>query len=184
MHRKDQAKYILHNSGLLRELQKYGAVHVIGSYKMDLMAWNDLDIYVENDAMCRKKLYQLTSYILGRFMPVWYEAKEEKNELGALAWFHGFEFYLEDVLWNVDIWFFDNPTIQKAEKYCATVSEKVQKDQTLRTAILNIKQDLIGRHLYPSAPYTSMDVYDAVLNQGVRNTEEFLTVYAAGRKGL
>lgn len=77
MHRKDQAKYILHNSGLLRELQKYGAVHVIGSYKMDLMAWNDLDIYVENDAMCRKKLYQLTSYILGRFMPVWYEAKEE-----------------------------------------------------------------------------------------------------------
>lgn len=82
MHRKDQAKYILHNSGLLRELQKYGAVHVIGSYKMDLMAWNDLDIYVENDAMCRKKLYQLTSYILGRFMPVWYEAKEEKMSLG------------------------------------------------------------------------------------------------------
>lgn len=101
-----------------------------------------------------------------------------------MAWFHGFEFYLEDVLWNVDIWFFDNPTIQKAEKYCAAISEKVQKDQTLHTAILNIKQDLIGRHLYPSAPYTSMDVYDAVLNQGVRNTEEFLTVYAAGRKGL
>ena len=54
------------------------------------MAWNDLDIYVENDAMCRKKLYQLTSYIFGRFMPVWYEAKEEKNELWALAWFQGF----------------------------------------------------------------------------------------------
>lgn len=44
------------------------------------MAWNDLDIYVENDAMCREKLYQLTSYILG--MPVWYEAKEEKMSLG------------------------------------------------------------------------------------------------------
>ena len=89
MHRKDQAKYILHNSGLLRELQKYGAVHVIGSYKMDLMAWNDLDIYVENDAMCRKKLYQLTSYILGGLCLSGTRQKKKKMNLGLclVSWF-------------------------------------------------------------------------------------------------
>lgn len=140
VNREEQANHILYDLGLLNELNKYGTAHIIGSYKMDLMAWNDLDIDVENDAMTLDKLHNLTKFILDNFNPTWYEAKEEVNERGNKVWFHGFEFYLDNELWNVDIWFLDKDTIEKAEKYCDDISAKVKDNKQLRTAIIEIKQ--------------------------------------------
>lgn len=57
---------------------------------MDMMAWNDLDIDVENDKMSLDKLYSLTDYIIKTFHPVWYEAKQEliyKNTIFCRARF-------------------------------------------------------------------------------------------------
>ena len=33
----------------VKRLEEIGKPHIIGSYKMDMMAWNDLDIDIEND---------------------------------------------------------------------------------------------------------------------------------------
>jgi len=49
MTKREQADYILYDMGLLCELKKYGTPHIIGSCRMDMMAWNDLDIDIEND---------------------------------------------------------------------------------------------------------------------------------------
>ena len=73
---REKADRILQDTGLLGELSKYGDVHPIGSYRMDIMAWNDIDIDVKNDGMSLEKLYALTRYVLETFRPVWYEAKE------------------------------------------------------------------------------------------------------------
>ena len=78
--RKDTADYILHDRGSLTELAKYGKVHPIGSYRMDMMAWNDLDLDVENDNMSLEKLHRLTSFILEKFHPVWYEARRRSPQ--------------------------------------------------------------------------------------------------------
>ena len=43
---------------------------------MDMMAWNDLDIDIENDNMSLEKLYELSVFIINTFHPLWYEAKE------------------------------------------------------------------------------------------------------------
>lgn len=82
MNRLEHANRILYDLGLLGELNRYGKPHLIGSVKMNLMAWNDLDIDVENHSMSLDKLYQFTNYILNNFKPTWYEAKEEINEQG------------------------------------------------------------------------------------------------------
>lgn len=174
MNRAEQADHILYDLGLLNELNKYGKCHIIGSYRMDLMAWNDLDIDVENDAMSLDKLHQLTKFILDNFNPTWYEAKEEINEQGNKVSFHGFEFYLDNELWNIDIWFLDKDTIEKTEKYCDDISKKLNDNEQLRTAIVEIKQELIKRNLYSFDRYTSMDVYDAVFNKGIRKADEFI----------
>lgn len=174
VNRLERANYILYDLGLLNELNKYGKSHIIGSYKMDLMAWNDLDIDVENNSMSLQKLYQLTNYILNNFNPTWYEAKEEINEQGNKVWFQGFEFYLNNELWNVDIWFLDKDAIENAEKYCDDISEKIKHNKQLSNAIIGIKQELIKRDLYSFDKYTSMDVYDAVLNKGIINFDEFI----------
>lgn len=174
MNRLEQANHILQDCGLLNELKKYGTPHIIGSYKMNLMAWNDLDIDVENESMSLDKLYQLTKFILDNFNPIWYEAKEETNEQSNKVWFHGFEFYLDNELWNIDIWFLDKDTIEKAEKYSKDISDKVTDNEQLKTAIIEIKEELINRNLYSFDKYTSMDVYDAVLNKGIMNVDEFV----------
>lgn len=177
MNRAKQANYILQDQGLLNELKQYGTPHIIGSYKMDLMAWNDLDIYVENDLMSLNKLHNLTKFILDSFNPTWYEAKEEVDKQGSKGWFQGFEFYLNKELWNVDIWFLNKYEIEKAEKYCDNIAKKVNNDERLRTAIIEIKQELIKRDLYSFDKYTSMNVYDAVLNQGILNVDGFIKDY-------
>lgn len=173
MNRLEQANHILYDLGLINEVNKYGTTHLIGSYRMDLMAWNDLDIDVENDSMSLEKLHRLTKYILNHFNPTWYEAKEEINEDGNQVWFHGFEFYLNNELWNIDIWFLDKETIEKAEAYCDDITKKINENKQVRTAVIQIKQDLIKRNLYSFNKYTSMDVYDAVFNNGVMNIDDF-----------
>lgn len=182
MNRLEQANRILYDLGLLNELNTYGKSHLIGSVKMNLMTWNDLDIDVENDSMSLEKLHQLTNYILNNFNPTWYEAKEEINEAGNTVWFHGFEFYLDNELWNVDIWFLDKDSIEKAKKYCDDISAKVKENEKLRTAIIDIKQELIKRNLYSFDKYTSMDVYDAVLNNGIKSTDDFIEKFIKSKE--
>ena len=172
-----RAQRILVNTGLLDRLKAIGVPHVVGSCRMKMRAWNDLDIDIENGAMNREKLYALTGYILQTFSPVWYEAKEVVNDEGKTVWFHGFEAVVEGELWNFDLWFFDEETIVKAEAYCDSVADRCEALAGSREAILSIKQELICRELYSFEKYTSIDVYRAVLEQGIYTAEEFLDQY-------
>lgn len=173
--RKETADYFLYDCGLWEELKKYGKPHIIGSYRMDMMAWNDLDIDIENDNMSIEQLYQLTSFILDRFHPTWYEAKQEISEDGERVWFHGFETMITGEVWNFDLWFFSKRKIEAAEKYCDDIAQNTTSFQKER--IIQIKEQLIARNLYSFEKYTSMDVYQAVINQNVDSIEDFLQYY-------
>ncbi len=162
---------------MLEILKKYGVPHIIGSYRMDLMAWNDLDIDIENDSMSLESLYELSEYIIQTFRPVWYEAKEERRENGETVWFHGFETMCTGELWNVDLWFLSRQEIEKAENFCDEIAEKVLRSPQLGDSVICIKQGLQARRLYAFNQYTSMDVYRAVLEQGITDTDDFLENY-------
>lgn len=172
---RERADHILRDLGLLEELKKYGEPHPIGSYRMDMMAWNDLDIDIENSAMSLERLYELTGFVLKTFRPFWYEAKEEITGEGRTVWFHGFEAMIDGERWNFDLWFFDQETIDKAEAYCDGIAAKVsplQKEQ-----ITAIKRELIERGIYHFERYRSIDVYKAVTELGVGTVEELLKKY-------
>lgn len=177
MTRREQADYILYECGLLEELRRYGTPHIIGSYRMNMMAWSDLDIDIENDDMSLDRLYRLSGYITERFHPTWYEAKEERNSENKTVWFHGFEAVIEGELWNVDLWFFDRETIGRALDYCDRTAMKAGKQPGSAEKIIQLKKDLIARGLYSFERYTSMDVYEAVLNQHISHVEDFLNNY-------
>lgn len=110
---------------------------------MDMMAWNDLDIDIENQDMSQEKLYELTAFIIERFHPVWYEGKEEINEKGKKVWFLGFETTITGELWNVDLWFFDRDTIRDAEAYCDNKSMDVYR-AVMEHNVKNIEKLLAG----------------------------------------
>ena len=65
---KIQADRILYEFGLLKKIEEIGNAHIIGSYRMDMMVWNDLDIDVENDAMSLDRLYELSAFITNTFI--------------------------------------------------------------------------------------------------------------------
>ena len=96
--RKLKAEKILYDMGLIDRLELIGEPHIIGSCRMNMMAWNDLDIDIENQSMSKEKLYELTAYIMKTFSPTWYEAREEMNDEGKTVWFHGFEAIIEGEL--------------------------------------------------------------------------------------
>lgn len=172
---KRNADYLLYECDLLNELQKYGVPHIVGSYRMDMMAWNDLDIDIENDTISLDRLYNLTTYIINTFHPTWYEAKEELTAEGKKVWFHGFETMITGELWNIDLWFFDKQTIDDAERYCDAIAER--SNQSQKEIMIDIKQELISRGLYCFEKYTSMDVYRAVMEQNRMDIDEFLSNY-------
>lgn len=174
---KEQAGHILYDCGLLEELSRYGTPHMIGSYRMDMMAWNDLDIDIENENMSLDKLYRLTQFILDKFHPVWYEAKEEINSENKVVWFHGFEAFIGNELWNVDLWFFDKDTIKLAEEYCDRIVAQVKESPESKEQIIRLKKELIARKLYSFYQYASTDVYHAVLNEHIADIEDFLANY-------
>lgn len=175
--RKNEANRILYEFGLLDCLQKFGNPHMVGSYRMDLMTWNDLDIDVEYDEMSLNKLHHLTAFILQTFQPTWYEAKEEKRTSGETVWFHGFETIITGELWNVDIWFFSKSEIENAELFCDKVQKQTLQNTQYRKAIMDIKTALQKKNLYGCHAFSSMDVYHAVLDENVLTVEKFLQTY-------
>ncbi|MDD4797198.1 MAG: hypothetical protein PHO66_05475, partial [Eubacteriales bacterium] len=147
-----------------------------GSYAMDVMAWNDLDIDVTNEHMDMEKLYGLTAAILQKFKPLWYEAKRQIQDGGKTVWFHGFETEVTGALWNVDIWFFDDETIRGVDAYCRkTGAEILAKNK--RADVIALKRALLDKGLYGFGQFTSMDVYDAVFKQGIGTADAFLARY-------
>lgn len=168
------ADKLLYEYGLWDKLNNLGKAHIIGSYRMDMIVNNDLDIDVLNTEMSNKKLYELTKYIIDTFNPVWYEAKQEVNEAGKTVWFHGFETTILGELWNIDIWFFDEETIDKAKAYCDNICEKIKNNIDKKEAIISIKKELINRKLYGFDKYRSVDVYSAVIDENVSTAYEFL----------
>jgi hypothetical protein len=173
--RKTAADRLLYELGLFDKLAEIGKPHIIGSYRMDMMAWNDLDIDIENEAMSLEKIYELSTFIINTFHPVWYEAKEEVNDDGKKVWFHGFETMITGELWNVDLWFFDKETIAEAENYCDNIADNTSQAQ--KDTIVSIKSELIERGLYSFEQYKSVDVYKAVMESNVRNVDEFLMLF-------
>ena len=172
---RKNADRILYEYGLLDMLKPLGTPHIIGSYRMDMMAWNDLDIDIENDGMDLEKLYQLTGAILKVFRPSWYEAKEERTAEGKTVWVHGFEAVVSGELWNVDLWFFDQETIRSAEEYCDSIARTASAAQ--KEQIITLKQELIRRNIYSFDKFHSMDVYRAVLDMNIQTIEEFSERY-------
>lgn len=176
--RQAQVHKILYECGLLSALSQCGRPHIIGSCRMDLMVGNDLDIDIENESMTTERLYALTAYILNTFHPTWYEAKDEQNAEGSTVWFHGFACFIDGALWNIDLWFLDRKEIERAKAYCDGISEQIRLHPIYRERILTIKEELCTRGLYGYPAYTGMDVYDAVLQKGILDADDFLRRFA------
>jgi hypothetical protein len=175
---KSNADILLHQTGLLTCLQKYGGVHITGSYYMDTMCWNDLDIYLEADPSAFD-IYPMIAEVNALLRPFRFDGFADGGRL-----FYGLETFAAGERWNIDIWIKDAAGIRRSLEYCDGILHQLRENPEKRAAILSIKAELISMGMYgfdknKDHHYHSNEIYDAVLNENILTAEELLRRHPA-----
>ena len=171
---KREADQILTEQGLLLHLVQYGAPHVSGSFCLDLMTWRDLDIYLEADGLAESDFFILGNNINTALNPVKMSFRNERNaQTKGLP--HGLYWgiYLGNErtgAWKIDIWAVDKEECSRLLDYCKGIERKLTPES--RMQILEIKSQCWQDPQYRRA-YNSMDIYNAVLDEGVTDIHGF-----------
>jgi len=176
---RENAERILKEYGLLEKFGRYGIVHIVGSYKMNLMTWNDLDINIENEKYTPNMVFSLSNDLNEILKPYRFEGFCIEKER---SYFYGCETYIIGEPWNIDIWFKNRPKIIETEKNNEKVMEYITANPSLKNVIIEIKLKLIELRLYgiqkfSNKHYHSNEIYNAVLNEGIKNFNDFIEKY-------
>lgn len=169
---RSEADRLMTAANLLSVLRRHGTPAITGSYFMNTMTWNDLDLYLlpgesfDPHAMIADLTRALRPARLDGFV----------DDSGT---FFGCETFITGQRWNVDIWVRSEDKIAQSLQYCRTLLGKIDAVPDARTAILEIKSGLTAAGMYgfdkhPSRHYHSPEIYAAVLDEGIRTVEEFL----------
>jgi len=144
---------------------------------MGLMTWRDLDVTVVCQSLNRRQVLGVAAELAGH-QDV--KALQYRNDTGR--WNQEPEKYPDGLYlglcchppelpeWKLDLWFVDDPARQPDLGHLRTLPERLT-DNT-RLAILRIKTLWSARPQYGTS-VRSWDIYTAVLDHGVRSTDEF-----------
>lgn len=171
---KKRSDKLLYELGLWEVLSSHGKPHIVGSYLTDLMSWNDLDIYMEEDSV--ENYFSAVADLVKGFHPDKFD--------GFTRWGKnfGFETYVDGERFNVDIWWRPKEGITAALKFAENVREKIELHPEYRESIIAIKKELISKKLYGfdkgRKHYHSDEIYRAVFEEGIETPEEFLNKHA------
>lgn len=178
-----EADGILQAHGLHSLLSEVGAVHVTGSYLLQLMTWRDLDIYLVAEGLAVERFFWLGASIADLLEPARMSFRNERLARtpglpDGLYW-GVYVPWASAELWKLDIWGIAPAEYARLRDYCPRLIERLTP--ATRRAILEIKSQCSSRPGYRKA-FTSTDIYEAVLDGGVRDLTGFVA-YVRERKG-
>ncbi len=163
---------LLEESGLIKNLQNFGEVHIVGSFAANLLVNGDIDIsvireesFTQEEALeILKFLYKaggFRSYFIGgdwndpragnEFPDGYYLGMKTKNGIET---------------WKIDIWFLDTKEFEVRKNSLQIQEVELTTDQ--RELILRLKRERNEKKL----PVSSQTIYEAVLNEGATSLEE------------
>ncbi|HZR22047.1 MAG TPA: hypothetical protein VFA59_00575 [Vicinamibacterales bacterium] len=163
-------------SGLRDALEAFGTVHLMGSYTLKLMVWRDLDIHIVQPQITAREFFELG----GRIAEAVHPAKMHyRNELvmqstglpRGLYW----GVYLGDErkgAWKIDVWMTDEAGFAAPHDFQERVRHALTDER--RHTILRIKS-AVWTHPEYRRGFSSADIYRAVIDDGVREVDEFLS---------
>jgi hypothetical protein len=163
-----EARDFVAEHGIQRRLERLGRVIPVGSAVTGLMVWRDLDYMVDAPGAAAGDVWDGLRPLLHACQQVVYA--DETGELaGEAAPFERHYFVFRLGGWKLDISVWTNGSPEEVERH----QEKLRElDASTRLAILRIKD---ARHERPDYPEVvgGFEVYEAVLEHGVRTAEEF-----------
>jgi hypothetical protein len=169
-----EADGLLWRKGLHSLLERYGQVHLTGSYALKLMAWRDLDLYLITEGILVSDFFRLGGEIADLLSPM---RMSFRNELIArteglpqgLYW----GIYLGDERaggWKIDLWAIDREQFLVLDEFCRDIERKLTASARLK--ILQIKSQCWMKPGYRRT-FSSRDIYQAVLAEGIDNLDAF-----------
>jgi hypothetical protein len=161
-------------SGLRDILSMYGEVCLHGSYVLRLMTWRDLDIRIVRQEQDRTQFFFLGERIANHLSP---HRMHFRNEMAGLTerlprglyW----GIYLGDErkgAWKLDIWAVSPGDHEATAARTKHLCERLTSDE--RIAILKLKSELWSHPEYRRG-FSSQDIYEAVLERGIRDLTAF-----------
>lgn len=182
---QEQARALMTERGLLDILASVGTPTVVGSVRMGLMVWPDIDITVSTKG---EPELGLTLEVIRRLMT---EArvrrlniKDRRGEpMDALpaGIYIGPDIEHDGLAWQVDIWLADEKLTPERLAFADRIVAQLTDER--RRAILAIKQVAAASDVYHRG-VSSTDIYAAVLEHGVATPEEFSAWLATSDRSL
>lgn len=171
-----EGEALLREHDFIAKLSKIGYVRIEGSFAYNLLAYPDIDFDVRSVGHpSRDKIAKLVSELIAKtnFPKVSFSDKyvtPPKAGKPEGIWL-GVKLLFRDRLWKLDIWFLR----EDQDKYLTGDPARQVHNASSgeRDAIIFIKANAVERGLYAN-PIGSMDIYRAVLKDGVTTIEELL----------
>lgn len=171
---RKEADDLLHGRGLLQLLEGYGTPHVVGSYSLELMAWRDLDLYLENDRTTETEFFELGGRLASLLRPTNMRFRDTRATPveglpPGMYWGVYMDRGIEDA-WKIDIWALDSEQSKRLIDFQDDLAKRVTA--AARLTILRIKSQVWRDPEYRHS-FTALEIYRAVLDHGIENVDGF-----------
>lgn len=181
-----EAQDVLKTLDLINLLSSYGKPEVIGSVALELMTWRDIDIEVVVENLSHNILAEVVSNLLKKsfrrldFAVIDNRVRFGQNSKTPKSLYIGMKYFGDDIpndqllganpnIWKIDIHFLLEQDSQGKQK-TNEIRKKLTKDN--RKIILEIKDQVAMNPKYRKEVF-SVDIYQAVLDENVKNLKGF-----------
>jgi hypothetical protein len=169
-----EADRLLLGKGLHSLLEKYGQVHLTGSYALKLMAWRDLDIYLVAEELPVSEFFRLGWQIANLLSPTKMSFRNERvarTEGLPQGLYWGIYLGNERAgAWKIDLWAINREQFIVLDEFCKEIERRLTASSRLK--ILQIKAQCWMKPGYRRT-FSSRDIYDAVLAEEVEDLDAF-----------
>ncbi|MBP7927784.1 hypothetical protein KAZ57_01415 [Patescibacteria group bacterium] len=171
---KKNALKIINDWDLLNYLSKFGGAYIVGSVELDLMTWRDIDVEIIADNIPTKNnAIEISGYLFNKIgvrkvTPIDYSDGDGVKKPKGL--YIGAEYVdNENNKWKVDVWLLEKDSARTKDK-TEMLKQKLTPEFT--EIILDIKSELSTNPKYRKE-ITSVDVYTAVMDNGIKDIAGF-----------
>jgi hypothetical protein len=170
---KNKADKLLAKTGLIKDLAKFGQVHLVGAYSLGLMMHGDIDFEVTRaKKYSRPEVLKIFNqlYLQNKFKSYFIGGKWDDPRIGKEfpnGYYLGMKTRFAGETWTVDVWFMDENEYIKRAKKCSFFWKKISNQQ--RELILALKKFRNDNKIKISG----YEIYEAVLKKKINSLKEF-----------
>ncbi len=170
---KKKADILLSQTGLLEDLKKFGDVQTSGAYSGNVMLSGDIDVTViRQDPYSAEEVLEILKelYLKSKFRSYFIKGDWDDDRKGnefPNGHYMGLKQRLDGEKWKVDIWFMSEEEFRKRQSDFLDIGKRKFSEEE-RLVILNLKKERNDHVL----DISSQQIYEAVLNGGIRTLEE------------